>query len=224
MSKQCIKCQSVLDDNAKFCVSCGTPQPVNMECPNCHAPVEGDVAFCTKCGARVKPEGPIPTVAPQQVQYQQPVPSSKKLSPLKWVGIVIGVLVCIFILIGVFSSKDSSSVSSSEPVKAQTIIEDYIRDTGSADKQYKDKKIKVTGQLVRKQQFNNSSNYGLLLYTQETGGKKYTLLVDIPADKASEANKVKVGDFVSAEGTCVGVVKQSEPTDISVQVQCDKIN
>lgn len=55
-------------------------------------------------------------------------------------------------------------------------------------------------------------------------GKNYLILVDLPSEKAAEANKVKVGDFVAAEGKCVGIVKQDDPTKISVQIQTDKIN
>ena len=99
------------------------------------------------------------------------------------------------------------------------MIDDYVRDQASAEKQYKDKQVKVTGQLISKSQFSNSQDYGLLIGNKNMAGKRYVI-----SEKAAEANKVKPGDFVSAEGKCVGIVKQDDPTKISVQILTNKIN
>ena len=147
----------------------------------------------------------------------------------KWMPLGIAAAVVLVIGIALSVSSDSSSDTSTSSggsisVKADDMINDYVRDQSSAEKQYKDKQVKVTGQLITKSQFSNSQNYGLLIGNKNMAGKNYLILVDLPSEKAAEANKVKVGDFVAAEGKCVGIVKQDDPTKISVQIQTDKIN
>ena len=58
----------------------------------------------------------------------------------------------------------------------------------------------------------------------ESGGKTYQVLVDVPAKRASIVNSLKTGDFVNVKGKCVGIVKQKDPTLISVQIKSTKIN
>ena len=216
MDKLCVKCNAKLVDDAKFCTECGAEQPIIHKCKKCGALLEENTAFCTKCGT------PISEVQSSQTfnkvfkgNYEV-----KKIKPSIWIGIVVAVVVIIAGFL-VFSSSDSIS---KEPIKASTIIEDYIRDQASAEKTYKGKTVKVTGQLLSKSQFNNSSNYNWIIYRETAGGKYYSVTVDIPADKAAEANKVKEGDFVSVEGTCVGIVKQKSPIDISIQIQAQRVN
>ena len=215
MSKACVKCGAQLPDETKFCTECGASQPVVHKCPKCGKVVDEDAVFCTECGTKIK--GAAAAVAGQ-------MGAAQGRSKGKVIGIIVGVIIIILAAAGFLLSRDNSGSSSVEVVKSQTVIEDYIRDQGTAEQKYKNKKIKITGKLIAKNQFHNSSNFALALYTKTVGGKSYTLLVDIPADKAAEANKVKIGDFVTAQGICVGIVKQDRPTDISVQIQCEKIN
>jgi len=52
----CPKCGTDNDQNAKRCVSCGTPltgsDSVNL-CPNCNAPLQAGATFCGNCGKQV---------------------------------------------------------------------------------------------------------------------------------------------------------------------------
>lgn len=55
----CKNCGNNLDDNAKFCVNCGTPVTVEPQastqfCTNCGAKLEPGVKFCTECGTAVE--------------------------------------------------------------------------------------------------------------------------------------------------------------------------
>ena len=109
-------------------------------------------------------------------------------------------------------------------VKAEEMIDDYIRDQASAEKKYKDKRVIVTGKVIDKNQFNNSQDYAMLIATNITAGKTYGVIAAIPNEKIELINKVKVGDFVNVEGICVGTVKQANPTIISIQIQDPKIN
>lgn len=140
-----------------------------------------------------------------QIQFQ----SNKKWSIGKKIGviggIVVAVLVIIFLIIAAIGSNSSSSSSTatSEPIKVATIMDDYIYDINTANSKYKDKTLTVTGQVVHKNQFNNSSDYSIYVYNKEAKGQDFTFVIDIPADKVSEVNKVKIGDFVTVTGKCI---------------------
>jgi hypothetical protein len=104
-------------------------------------------------------------------------------------------------------------------VKSSAMVDDYIRDIGTADQKYKNKNVKITGNVLLKSQFNNSSNFYIITDRKAVGGKRYSVLVEYPVDKVDEVNKLKYNDFVVAEGLCVGVVPQKDPTDVSIQIK-----
>lgn len=195
-----------------------TPSVSNFSLPlHCGAVLDPKENFCSECGTKVSLD---PSISAPQTS-----PKGYK----KWMPLGIAAAVVLVIGIALSASSDSSSGTSTSSggsisVKADDMINDYVRDQSSAEKQYKDKQVKVTGQLITKSQFSNSQNYGLLIGNKTMAGKNYLILVDLPSEKAAEANKVKVGDFVAVEGKCVGIVKQDDPTKISVQIQTDKIN
>ncbi|MFR1323847.1 MAG: zinc-ribbon domain-containing protein, partial [Ezakiella massiliensis] len=66
---RCNNCGAELQDNAKFCTSCGSkvenvgPQAGPKHCPNCGSQLAGDASFCTNCGQRVG--GPVRQAAPR---------------------------------------------------------------------------------------------------------------------------------------------------------------
>lgn len=222
MSKKCVKCNAVLKDTDQFCTECGAEQPFERRCPKCHALVSKDATFCTHCGTQLeenKTQSTAASVTPT---------TAKNKGNMKKIGGIIGVcIVVLVLLIGIFSSNDNNSSTLSggtTSVKAEEMLDDYIRDQASAEKKYKDKQVKITGKLIRKNQFNNAQNYGLMIATKKVSGKDYNIILDIDPKNVNTVNKIKIGDFVSAEGTCVGIVKQKDPTDISIQIQSDKVN
>lgn len=70
--KLCPNCHATLENDATFCVYCGTKveavAPTLPTCPNCHAPLENDATFCVYCGTKI---GTMPTHDAESVQTQE---------------------------------------------------------------------------------------------------------------------------------------------------------
>lgn len=119
------------------------------------------------------------------------------------------------------SNASSKSQTASTPpieVKTEEIIDDYIRDQASAEQKYKDKNVKLTGKVIRKGQFENTSHFFINTGIKHASGKTYIMMVDYPTDKVNDVNSVKVDDFLVVEGKVVGIVPQKDPTIISIQM------
>lgn len=198
-------------------------------CEKCGAEVDATSKFCAKCGVKLE-DGIDPSASePQVKESAQPV--KKKRSLFKTLGTIFFVMAVLSSVIhgcgGQSSSSKTGGSANSDKViqvKADDMIKEYQEDLTAADKKYKDKKIEITGQLLSKQQFSNTQNYGLMIYHTKVGNKQYDVMVDVDKDKVEEANKVKAGDFVKVSGVCVGRVAQDTPEYISVQVKAKKIN
>lgn len=199
------KGEDVIVEN-KFCVKCGSELG------------EG-IKFCTNCGTLVNPEASHELNGGGLQSITQKAKSLTGTSKVV-IGVVIGLCAIIGLLFGTVKTTSSPALQ----IKAAEMIDDYIRDQASAETKYKDKKVSITGRLTRKNQFNNSQNYAMYIADKTIGERTYTIVIEIPKEQVDAVNKVKIGDFVSAEGTCVGIVKQSNPTEISVQIHSTKVN
>ena len=187
-------------------------------CTKCGEELKEDSAFCTSCGNKFNSENSI---------NEATLKSGKNKKILFGVIAFIAFIVFAFIIgNGKESTNNSVKAENSQVirVKAEEVINDYIRDQSSAEQKYKDKRVIVTGKVIDKNQFNNSQDYAMLIATNNTAGKTYGVIAAIPNEKIELINKVKVGDFVNVEGICVGTVKQANPTIISIQIQDPKIN
>ena len=62
--KRCInpECGAELEDNAKFCMECGTKQPQEYVCPACGAKFDQPSKFCMACGAKMDGTGGAPKI------------------------------------------------------------------------------------------------------------------------------------------------------------------
>lgn len=127
------------------------------------------------------------------------------------------------LIMGCSGGSKSSNDVAYMTVKAQEMMDDYIRDTTMAQSKYLGKNVQITGKLVRKGQFNNSSEFYAIIASTFELGRDYNILVEYPLDKADELNKLNFGDFVVAKGECVGIVPQKNPREISVQIRYGKI-
>ena len=187
-------------------------------CTKCGQELKEDSEFCTSCGNKFNSENSI---------NEATLKSGKNKKILFGVIAFIAFIVFAFIIgNGKESTNNSVKAENSQVirVKAEEMIDDYIRDQASAEQKYKDKRVIVTGKVIDKNQFNNSQDYAMLIATNITAGKTYGVIAAIPNEKIELINKVKVGDFVNVEGICVGTVKQANPTIISIQIQDPKIN
>ena len=191
--------------NKEFCTKCGQELKEESE-------------FCTSCGTTLKSAN-----SPNKVPLKS---DTNKNLLFGFMGLIVIVVFAFIIGNGKESTNNSVKAENSQVirVKAEEMIDDYIRDQASAEKKYKDKRVIVTGKVIDKNQFNNSQDYAMLIATNITAGKTYGVIAAIPNEKIELINKVKVGDFVNVEGICVGTVKQANPTIISIQIQDPKIN
>ena len=69
------------------------------------------------------------------------------------------------------SSKSQTAITPTIEVKSEEIINDYIRDQTSAEQKYKNKNVKLTGKVVTKGQFKNSSNFFIVTGLKHLNGK-----------------------------------------------------
>lgn len=192
---------------AKFCSGCGKE-------------LEDDEVFCTKCGTKCGPSEPVNTGGNSSFQNVMVTADGKK----KIIAVVLGIAVILLCVVMFSSGGSDNSRSNVATVKAEEMMDDYIRDQGTAESKYKDKNLNVTGMVLHKGQFKNSNNFSLTLAAQNAAGRSYRIEIDIPADKVEIVNKAEEGKYISVQGTCVGIVKQDNPTTVSVQIKADKIN
>lgn len=47
----CVACGAMIDDGLKFCPECGKPQ--SATCPECHKPIKSGAKFCPECGHKM---------------------------------------------------------------------------------------------------------------------------------------------------------------------------
>ena len=188
--------------------------------------------FCTKCGQELKEESEFCTSCGNKFNSENSI-NEATLKSGKNKKILFGVIAFIAFIVFAFiigngkeSTNNSVKAENSQVirVKAEEMIDDYIRDQGGAEQKYKDKRVIVTGRVIEKNQFNNNQDYAMLIATNLTGGKTYGVIVAIPNEKIELINKVKVDDFVNVDGICIGTVKQANPTVISIQIKDPKIN
>lgn len=232
MAKKCVSCGTDLPNDAGFCTECGAQQPEVRLCKQCGALLEKDALFCGECGTKYED--------PNKQQTERPVIKAAPVTELKeekkWttsqmISIAVGVLVVLFLVIAIFNGvgENKGAVKKAEEaqaisVKAETMIDDYIRDQAKAEKEYKDKKIELTGKVSSKGQYRNSQDYYVTVGRRMAAGKSYYVLLRIPSKMAGKLNKLHIGDYVSAEGVCQGIVEQEDPTDVSIQIPAQKIN
>ena len=53
-SLKCPKCGKMLEEDAKFCPSCGAKISTTTKCPSCHAVLKPGAKFCSKCGEKIR--------------------------------------------------------------------------------------------------------------------------------------------------------------------------
>jgi len=148
----------------------------------------------------------------------------------KFSMVLLGLTVVIALAFLCGCGKTGTQKQDAKPVKAPTIsvksekiVDDYIRDISTADKNYKNINIAVTGKVRRKGQYSDSQTFYILTIEKVVGDKNYSVQLNYPVSKVDDVNKLNIGDFVAAEGKCVGMVPQDDPTAVSVQIHVGEI-
>lgn len=191
-------------------------------CHNCGSELADDEVFCANCGTKVEVEKAVPNVAPQPIQPKSKSPIEQFVNGVKkFRRIMFAVSLAFVLLVGLVSCFGGGSTIE---VKSGDLLQAYVQDQKAAEKKYKDKNVKITGMIKHKSQFSNTNNFSLYLEGEEIGGKRYTVIIDVPADKVDVINKSVEGKYISVEGKCIGIVPQDNPKHISIQVQADKVS
>ena len=121
---KCNNCGAELQDNTKFCTSCGSkvenvgPQAGPKYCPYCGRQLPADACFCTYCGQRL--EDPVWQGAPAN-NYIRP---RKNKTGLKKLGLAVGgtllaILLIVFVILPLFNTGLSEK-------KAAKLVENTI--------------------------------------------------------------------------------------------------
>lgn len=233
MSRKCVQCGGIIADEAEFCSQCGSKQPYQRICKNCGAVLLGEALFCKECGQRVDEGYAVEVLPPEEGSshsFKGKVAlnsqGNKKVLAVAAVSLVV-VLIVVFAVMHMGKQSNTLTTGTDQAVisvKAGDMLDDYIRDQLTAEQKYKNKNIHITGTVVFKGQFKNTQNYRITLLSKEATGRVYNIQLDLGESNVKELNVLKLGDFVSAKGKCVGIVKQDDPTVVSVQIKTDKIN
>ena len=75
MNMKCPFCNNEIEDDAKFCTSCGKEIITEVKCPKCQTANSISSKFCKSCGAPLKEEGQKPAV--EKKKEKQPVGKPK---------------------------------------------------------------------------------------------------------------------------------------------------
>ena len=212
---KCTQCGAEWKSGAKFCVKCGAEKDNNL-CPNCGETVPRDSRFCTKCGNEI---------SSSVVQHLQNRLVNSNNFRKYIVGVVILFAIMIVAAVAIHSPTTTTSINGTKiTVKAKDMADDYIRDQYSAETKYKDNIVSINGKVVDKFQFKNSNNYGIVIYQTDAAGKRYSVMVDVDPKLVKSLNGLNIGDFITVEGKSYGIAKQDTPTDITIQINADRIN
>ena len=100
-------------------------------------------------------------------------------------------------------------------ISANEIALAYTENSSNANSKFKDKLVEISGEVVSKGQFSNSSNLYLSLKNYQNNTE---VLINFPIDQQSKVNSIKYGDFITVRGVCIGIVDQDDPAEISIQI------
>lgn len=225
--KKCIKCNFELADDAEFCSECGERQTLSKKCPKCGNIIEHDTMFCPECGKKIHSIENDKTAVPPPAYEDKTSTKSKNNNVSKYFKITGG-LVAVFI-IGIvffsFSSDNTPSTSSNTiTIKADEMLSEFMNNQANAEEKFKGKDIKISGQLIHKNQFKNSQDYLMIIAENNDSKYSYYIMLSVDSNNTKSVNSVKEGDFVLAHGTCVGIVPQENPNIITIQITTDSIN
>lgn len=196
-------------------------------CHNCGKELDDDEVFCAKCGTKNDMEENVPTTGLNPVKEKSFAEKINKVGTdlnkgvKKFRRIMFGISLVIVLIVGI-----ASCFKGPMEVKSSDMIQDYIQDEKAAEKKYKNEDVKITGKVLEKHQFNNKDSFGLIIDYKESGDRIYVVVLDVPAKRVDIINKTEIGQFITLEGTCIGVVPQDNPNAVSIQIQADadKIN
>lgn len=130
----------------------------------------------------------------------------------------------IFVLGGCSDDTDDKNETVNDgrmPVKAEVMVNDYIKDKFGADYKYKGQNIRLTGTVIEKGKFVNSDELFVVLADEYVDSKNYVISGAYPSNKADKFNNVAVGEKLTFVGVCDGVVPQSNQNIINVQITYD---
>ena len=175
-----------------------------MICPSCKKENSIESLFCPHCGEKF-----------QSISSEKPIGLGKKIWEMLKVGRYI-ILACLLAFLA-YQYFVYGSVTGEIPIEisANEIALAYTENSSNANSKFKDKLVEISGEVVSKGQFSNSSNLYLSLKNYQNNTE---VLINFPSDQQSKVNSIKYGDFITVRGVCIGIVDQDDPAEISIQI------
>lgn len=115
-------------------------------------------------------------------------------------------------------AKPKKASIQGQSIKAETMLQDFIKNQDEALEKYKFSTFKINGKVLDKEQYNNSNSFYTIIGDKKVGEKRYIIGVSYSEKQVDKVNQIKIGDFLNVEVECMGIVKQKNPNDIYIQL------
>lgn len=215
MSKTCVHCKQIIDDEDLFCPYCGTRQ--QKVCPNCGETISEEDVYCPNCGIKLYGDSAEAAVETTEATLNQEnifssqdreaaiIASGDTVSDK--IKLLVMAVISIIIVIGWYFYN----VPHNEPitVTSSKIISDYQQSSAGGRETYTNKIVTVKGEIAG--QLTDKDAGTIILFKDST--EKEMLIAVIPESHPEWKEKLVSGRTVQITGVCEGEEKVPQTKD-----------